>query len=125
MPTPKRGHKYLRRILVAVIILGAIAYGAWYVWKQYQEVDTTSRFDGEVVCLPLRASPEPADEATCEKGLKNKDGFYYAVEDISQNTLKLEEKLAIKGNLEPVTDATDGEYAISGVIAGKLLTKQR
>jgi hypothetical protein len=125
MPSERKRGKYLKRIIVTLIILGGMAYGAYYVWKQYQEVDTTSMFSGEVACLPLKSSPEQPDKATCEKGMKTKDGLYYFVQDVSQAALKIEEKIAIKGNLDPVTNEVDGDYNAAGIITGELVTVRR
>ena len=125
MPTVKKGRTYLKRIIITVIILGAMAYGAFYVWNEYQKMDTTSLFSGEVVCLPLKASPEPPDEATCEKGIKNKDGLYYGVQNVSQSLLILEKNIVIKGTLDPVADGSGDDYAIAGIITGNLVTPRR
>ena len=125
MPKVKKGRTYLKRVIIALVILGALAYGVFYVWNEYQKMDTTSLFNGEVVCLPLKNSPEPVNEATCEKGMKNKDGLYYGIQNISQNMLILEKSITIKGNLDPVSDGMGDDFAIAGIISGNLIVPRR
>lgn len=125
MPKVKKGRTYLKRIIIAVIILAVIAYGAFYVWNEYQKMDTTSMFSGEVVCLPLKSSPEPPNEGTCEKGIKDKDGLYYGVEDVSQSLLVLGKSVMIKGNLNPVEGESADDYVVAGMISGNLVTAKR
>ena len=108
-----RGHTYLR-ILGVVIILAAIVLVGMYTMKQNEEAETMPSIEGEVACLPLKASPEAPDPATCEKGLKNKAGLYLAVQSVPQKDLKLGEKVTVEGNLKPLIE--DSPYMISGTI---------
>jgi hypothetical protein len=116
----KRSYRFLK-IITTLIILVAIGLGSVYAFVQLIKtpVEQVSRFDGEIVCLPLRSLSDTSEEASCEKGLMGKDGRYFTIQDISQDKLKIGQKLSIEGGLNPVTEETDSNYAVSGVITGE------
>ena len=108
--------------LLAIIIVGSLAFGGYIAYKKYQENNQppkkeTVSLEGEIVCLPHK-NTEGLQTLECAAGLKTDDGKHYGLsskDSASPLTAAAgtKKRATVKGVLEPASDNT---YDIKGVV---------